>query len=142
MITTASPEPIEINELGEIGNLADRVLAGEVLIKRRGLQKVGLFDELVEASVAGIRESVGAEIAANAKAGGFDRIHERVEAGGWVAGGRPVCPLHNVSFGPKTGVSACAALHPLKTYSFEVRDDRLHVDTVKDAGNAEEPSLA
>ncbi len=63
-------------------------------------------------------------------------------AAGWVADGRPVCPLHNVSFDPKTGASHCSSLKELRTFSCEVRGDRLYLDTVKDAGNAGETELA
>ena len=81
MTAYPSPEPIEISELGEIDNLVARIFGGEVFIMRQGLQKVGLFDELVKASLDGIRRSVGKEVATNAECEGFDRIHEWVEPG-------------------------------------------------------------
>jgi len=49
-------------------------------------------------------------------------------AGGWIAGGRPVCPMHNLSFDPNTGATACRSLPPLRVYEISIRGDRLYVN--------------
>jgi len=79
MAVDKSYEPIEISEPGEIKDLAGRILDGEVFILRRGLQKLKLFDDLMEFSLEGIRGSVGAEVAANARRHGLDQIHRWVD---------------------------------------------------------------
>lgn len=68
--------PIEIKTVGEIPDLAARILRGEVFVLRRGLQQLGLFEPLVESTLQGIQTAAGRETAEKVRQGGFDRIHE------------------------------------------------------------------
>lgn len=70
--------PIEIKTVGEIPDLAGRILNGEVFVLRRGLQQLGLFDPIVEGTLTGIRKASGDTIADGVRKAGFDRIHEWV----------------------------------------------------------------
>lgn len=72
---------IEIKTLREIDGLAQRILDGEVFVLRRGLQQLGLYETLVEASLAGIRATAGEDTAGKVREAGFDRIHEWVNPG-------------------------------------------------------------
>lgn len=47
-------------------------------------------------------------------------------AGGWVDEGKIVCPLHSLSFDPRSGKSPCSSLRPLKRYTCDVRTDRVY----------------
>lgn len=60
--------------------MVDRALRGEILVLRRSLQHFNLMKTLVDASLAGVRASVGEEAARRAEAEGFHRIHEWVSA--------------------------------------------------------------
>jgi len=79
MDTAGVPEPIDITEPGQVDGLAARILSGEVFVLRAGLQKLELLDDLIEFSLEGIRESVGAEVASNASRYGLDQIHKWVD---------------------------------------------------------------
>lgn len=79
MDASNSPQPTEISQPGEVEGLAGRILDGEVFILRRGLQTLGLLDDLIASSLEGIRESVGPDVAARASRDGFDRIHEWID---------------------------------------------------------------
>jgi len=79
MAARNTSEPTELSRPGEVGGLSGRILDGEVFIMRQGLQQLGLFDDLVEWSLEGIRQSAGTEVAANAGRLGFDRIHEWID---------------------------------------------------------------
>jgi nitrite reductase/ring-hydroxylating ferredoxin subunit len=70
--------PVEIKNVGEVPDLAGRILGGEVFVLRRGLQQLGLFEPLVEGTLEGIRAAAGEEVADKVRRGGFDRIHEWV----------------------------------------------------------------
>jgi nitrite reductase/ring-hydroxylating ferredoxin subunit len=61
-------------------DLAARVLAGEVVVVRRCMQQLGLIEELREASLQGIRETAGSEVADRVASLGFEMIHECVGA--------------------------------------------------------------
>lgn len=67
---------VEIDEIGRDENLVENILAGQVVHLRRGLQQVGLFDKLVEASLDGIKKGAGQEAADRTARDGFDRVHE------------------------------------------------------------------
>jgi nitrite reductase/ring-hydroxylating ferredoxin subunit len=68
--------PVEISHVGEVPDLAKRILEGEVFILRRGLQQLGLFEPLVEGTLEGIGTAAGDDVAHKVRQGGFDRIHE------------------------------------------------------------------
>lgn len=70
--------PIEIETVGEVPDLAGRILNGEVFILRRGLQQLGLLEPIIESTLQGIRRAAGTETAETVRAHGFDRIHEFV----------------------------------------------------------------
>ena len=63
----------------EVGDLAPRILRGEVFVVRRGLQQLGLYDTLVRSTLEGIRNTAGPEVASEIERCGFDRIHEWVK---------------------------------------------------------------
>lgn len=77
------PEPAAtiVERLGAVEGLARRILDGEVVIVRRGLQQLGVFDTLVQSTLAGIRKCLGPEVADQVERAGFDRIHEFVQPG-------------------------------------------------------------
>ena len=60
--------------------LVERVLNGEVFVFRQALQHFGLMDMVINASLKGIRSSVGEEAASRAISEGFEHIHNWVEA--------------------------------------------------------------
>lgn len=70
--------PLEIETLGDVRGLVPRILDGEVIVLRRGLQQAGVYESLVEASLQGIRAGAGDATANEVRHGGFDRIHEWV----------------------------------------------------------------
>lgn len=70
--------PIEITTVGDVPDLANRILNGEVFILRKGLQQLGLFEPLVDATLEGVAAAAGPEVADKVRRGGFDRIHEWV----------------------------------------------------------------
>ncbi|GAA4746102.1 hypothetical protein GCM10023264_09600 [Sphingomonas daechungensis] len=61
-------------------NLKDRVLAGEVVVVRGGLQKAGLLEPILDLSFEAVSDVLGPETAAAVKEKGFERIHEVVAA--------------------------------------------------------------
>ena len=60
-------------------NLVDRTLKGEIFVIRGVYDQFPLFKKMIDASLEGIRKSVGEEVAAQSQARGFEHIHE------WVA---------------------------------------------------------
>jgi nitrite reductase/ring-hydroxylating ferredoxin subunit/ectoine hydroxylase-related dioxygenase (phytanoyl-CoA dioxygenase family) len=74
----ANQPVVEVQTLGQIKGLAQRILNGEIVVLRRCLQQAGLYDGISQASVDGIRSVVGADKAAAVARDGFDRIHESV----------------------------------------------------------------
>lgn len=69
---------LEIESVEKIDGLVQRILEGEVVVLRGGLQRLGLYETLVNASLAGIRKVVGEDVAKKVEAAGFERIHEWV----------------------------------------------------------------
>src|SRR5689334_11511444 len=61
-------------------NLKERVLAGEVVVVRGGLQRAGLLEPFLKLSLQAVSDTLGAKIAAAVKTKGFERIHEVVPA--------------------------------------------------------------
>ena len=70
--------PIEIRHIGEVRDLAKRILDGEVFVLRQGLQQLGLFEPLVDGTLEGIKAAAGEDVSEKVRHGGFDRIHEWV----------------------------------------------------------------
>jgi nitrite reductase/ring-hydroxylating ferredoxin subunit len=56
-------------------NLAERVMAGEIFVVRRCLQRLGIFDEITASSLDAIRSVLGADVAVDVEREGFDAIH-------------------------------------------------------------------
>jgi nitrite reductase/ring-hydroxylating ferredoxin subunit len=77
----SSVAPTEVRTLGEFPDLVRRILGGEVLVVRRGLQQAAVFEPIVDATLNGIREAAGEETVEKVRQGGFDRIHEWVKPG-------------------------------------------------------------
>ncbi len=70
---------LELDNAAGTTGLVERVLGGQVVVLRQALQQLDLFDSLVQASLEGIRNSMGGDVAERAQNDGFDRIHEFVE---------------------------------------------------------------
>src|SRR5438046_1625846 len=70
---------VEIERLAQVNGLVGRILTGEVIVLRGGLQQLGLFELLVESSLEGIRNAAGNETANQVRQSGFTKIHECVE---------------------------------------------------------------
>jgi nitrite reductase/ring-hydroxylating ferredoxin subunit len=70
---------VEIERLAQVNGLVGRILNGEVIVLRGGLQQLGLFELLVESSLEGIRNSAGNETANQVRQSSFAKIHECVE---------------------------------------------------------------
>jgi nitrite reductase/ring-hydroxylating ferredoxin subunit len=75
-------EAVQLTEIqgadGPVAGLAERVLAGEVVVVRGGLQAAGLLDEIVRKSLGAVRAIFGDEIARKVDAEGFEHIHSMV----------------------------------------------------------------
>jgi len=69
---------IDLSEIGSHRDLATRALAGEVIVIRGGMQEAGVFDDIIRATLAGVANAVGPEVAAKVEAAGLHRIHEFV----------------------------------------------------------------
>ncbi|MBK5294030.1 MAG: Rieske 2Fe-2S domain-containing protein [Acidobacteriia bacterium] len=69
----------EVEHAGPVEGLVGRILRGEIFVLRGGLQRLGLFDALVQASLEGIGRAAGDDIARKVEQGGFERVHEWVE---------------------------------------------------------------
>ncbi len=61
-------------------DLPNRLLNGEYFLVRNCLQELGLFDTLVNASYAGIKDKIGQDRAHKVMALGLDKIHKEVTA--------------------------------------------------------------
>lgn len=61
--------------------LARRILSGEVVVVRQGLQQAGVFDLMVEATQAGLGDALGTEKAEAIHQRGYEHIHELVSPG-------------------------------------------------------------
>jgi nitrite reductase/ring-hydroxylating ferredoxin subunit len=68
----------EITDPTAEDGLVERVLAGEVVVVRGGLQRSGLLEAMVARSYAALRETEGEETVRAVEAVGFERIHEIV----------------------------------------------------------------
>jgi len=75
-----SATALEMRHVGEFDNLVQRVLGGEVIVFRSGLQQLDVLEAMVQASLEGIRSGAGDGIADRVAREGFDRIHEWVDA--------------------------------------------------------------
>jgi len=56
-------------------NLVERLMAGEIFVIRRCLQSLGIFDEIAETSLEGIRTAGGEDVAVDVEREGFEAIH-------------------------------------------------------------------
>ena len=61
-------------------DLKERVLAGEVVVVRGGLQHVGLLEPILKLSLEAVADEIGQDAAAAVEANGFEKIHEIVPA--------------------------------------------------------------
>ena len=61
-------------------NLPERILNGEVIMLRNCLHNAGLYKILEQASIEGIRKSMGNDIASRVQQAGFEKIHTIVSA--------------------------------------------------------------
>lgn len=56
-------------------NMAERLMTGEIFVIRRCLQRLGIFDEITDTSLDGIRTIAGEDAAATVEHEGFEKIH-------------------------------------------------------------------
>jgi nitrite reductase/ring-hydroxylating ferredoxin subunit len=61
-------------------DLKERVLAGEVVVVRGGLQRAGLLEPILKMSLEAVADEIGPDAAAAVAARGFEKIHEIVPA--------------------------------------------------------------
>ena len=61
-------------------DLKERVLAGEVVVVRGGLQRAGLLEPILKMSLEAVADEIGPEAAAAVEVRGFEKIHEIVPA--------------------------------------------------------------
>jgi nitrite reductase/ring-hydroxylating ferredoxin subunit len=61
-------------------DLKERVLAGEVVVVRGGLQRAGLLEPILKLSLEAVADEIGPDAAAAVTARGFEKIHEIVPA--------------------------------------------------------------
>ena len=71
-------QPTVISNPLQVEGLQQRVLEGEVVVVRGGLQAAGLLDVIRQRSLDAVREIFGDEIAGKVEAQGFEKIHEMV----------------------------------------------------------------
>jgi nitrite reductase/ring-hydroxylating ferredoxin subunit len=71
---------LEIDGLAESPDVGSRLLQGDVILLRGCLQALGLFDVVRDASLAGIRNAAGEEVAERVAREGFESLHRIVEA--------------------------------------------------------------
>lgn len=76
---TAKSVGLEHTETVPLNSVASRVIRGEVIVLPQCMQALGYFDELKEASLAGIRQAVGEKKAARVRAFGFEAVHTIVD---------------------------------------------------------------
>lgn len=70
----------DLEDPGSVPDLKERVLAGEVVVVRGGLQRAGLLDPIREVSLQAVRDVIGPEAADAVAEQGFEKIHEIVPA--------------------------------------------------------------
>ena len=71
---------IELEPADEaVHDLAERLLDGQVYMLKGALQKMGLFEPMVRASLEGVRADLGEQIAAQVEDSGFENIHQLVD---------------------------------------------------------------
>lgn len=71
-----SPTPTIIESPGEIDGLGQRILAGEVVVIRRGLQGAGILDAMLYATATGLRDTLGENVTRKIFDAGLEKIHE------------------------------------------------------------------
>ena len=71
----------EIADPASEQDLKERVLAGEVVVVRGGLQRAGLLEPLLDVSLQAVNDVIGPDAAAAVNTEGFEKIHEIVPAG-------------------------------------------------------------
>ncbi len=71
-------QPTELSNPVQVDGLKQRVLDGEVVVVRGGLQAAGLLDVIRQRSLEAVRNQFGDEIARKVQAQGFEKIHEMV----------------------------------------------------------------
>lgn len=72
VIESSTSDPVSAEDL------TSRLFQGEVVVLRRRLQACEAFEPLAHASLAGIQEGLGAQVAKRVEQAGFERIHEVV----------------------------------------------------------------
>jgi nitrite reductase/ring-hydroxylating ferredoxin subunit len=70
----------DLSDPASVPDLKERVLAGEVVVVRGGLQRAGLLEPILQMSLQAVNDVIGPEAAAAVKARGFEKIHEIVPA--------------------------------------------------------------
>ena len=70
---------LEHTETVPLNQVADRVMRGEVIVLPQCMQAIGYFEQLKQASLAGIRQAVGEHKAARVRADGFEAVHTIIE---------------------------------------------------------------
>ena len=68
------------HSIGDERDLAGRILGGEIVVLRHGLQQLDVFDTIVGRTLDGIRSSAGRDIAQKVEHHGVERIHEWIDA--------------------------------------------------------------
>lgn len=76
---TAKSVGLEHTETVPLNQIADRVMRGEVIVLPQCMQAIGYFEQLKQASLAGIRQAVGEHKAARVRADGFEAVHTIIE---------------------------------------------------------------
>jgi len=71
---------LEIEGLAESPDVGSRLLQGDVVLLRGCLQALGLFDTVRDASLSGIRNAAGDEVAQRVAREGFASLHRIVDA--------------------------------------------------------------
>ncbi len=79
-MTQSEPKVSESTDIVAEPNLAARLLGGEVIVARQALASSGVFQDMLDDSIAAIREHMGSDKTATILEAGFERVHEIVPA--------------------------------------------------------------
>ena len=71
-------DPIILDDPEKVSDLAEQVLLGKVFVIRNGLQKAGVFGDMLDATRRGVAKALDGPAALQIATEGYEHIHQRV----------------------------------------------------------------